>query len=239
LNGRVLTFSLAVSLVYAFAGESETPGDAIVQSYCAASSQQEKALQSASIDMDVEMSASLPALKKHGRLQALRRISALGRITYERLRFEGDNTVKNQVIERYLTAETEAQKEQAQPMSVTPANYKFKYKGAGELDGRRVHIFEVSPRHKRQGLFKGQVWIDAATYLKVQESGYLVKNPSMFLKRVAFTRRYEIQDGVSVPRQVHSTVDTRLVGKAELTIDFSNVSIDTQNRAVTGEAEDQ
>ena len=63
------------------------------------------------------------------------------------------------------------------------------------------------------------------TYLRVQESGRLVKNPSIFLKKVEFVRKYEIRDGISVPRQIQSVVDTRLVGQAELTIDFSNYSL--------------
>jgi len=102
--------------------------------------------------MDVEIQASLPKLKKQGRLHALRRISALGRITYEMLRFDGDGTVKNQVIARYLTAEAEAQKSQTPSLAVTPANYKFKYKSRGRLEGRDVYVFGVTPRQKRQGL---------------------------------------------------------------------------------------
>jgi hypothetical protein len=200
--------------------------DAIVENYCVASHNQEQVSKAAS--MDVDIAASLPKMKKQGRLHALRHISALGRITYEKLLFEGDGTVKNQVIARYLTAEAESQKEQSPSMAVTPANYKFKYKGRGLLEGRAAHIFQVTPRRKRQGLFRGEVWIDTATYLRVQESGYLVKNPSIFLKRVAFVRKYEIRDGISVPRQVQSVVDTRLVGRAELTIDFSNFSVDGQ-----------
>jgi hypothetical protein len=199
--------------------------DAIVDNYLMASRGQERSLKGAS--MDVEFAASLPNLKKQGRLHALRRISPLGLIKYERLRFEGDSTVNNQVITRYLSAEAEAQREQPSPsVAVTPRNYKFKYKGLGQLDGRPVHVFQVSPKQKRQGLFNGEVWIDAATCLRVQESGYLVKNPSIFLKKVAFIRRYEIRDGISVPRRVQSVVDTRLVGKAELTIEFTNFSID-------------
>ena len=65
----------------------------------------------------------------------------------------------------------------------------------------------------------------------MQESGYLVKNPSIFLKKVAFVRKYEIRDGISVPREVQSVVDTRLVGKAELTIDFSNFALGESRRA--------
>ena len=189
--------------------------------------------------MEVEIEASLPKLKKQGRLHALRRISALGRITYEMLRFEGDGTVRNQVIARYLTAEAEAQKDQAPSVAVTPDNYRFKYKGRSQLDGRDVHVFQVTPKQKRQGMFKGEIWIDAGTYLRLQESGYLVKNPSIFLKKVAFVRKYEIRDGISVPRQVQSVVDTRLVGKAELTIDFSNFLVDSSKHGVTGEAGDQ
>jgi hypothetical protein len=198
--------------------------DAIVESYCAAARGQQDLLQGASMDM--EMDAALPRLKKQGKLHALRRISALGRITYERLRFEGDGTVKNQVITRYLTAEAEAQTEQAPSMAVTPANYKFKYKGKAEWNGRPVHVFQVTPRQKRLGLFKGEVWLDAATYLRVRESGRLVKNPSIFLKRVEFVRNYEIQNGIAVPRRVESVVQTWLAGKAELTIDFTNFAID-------------
>jgi len=182
--------------------------------------------------MSVSMVASLPKLGKTGSLYALRHITNLGRITYDALRFEGDGTVKNQVIARYLTAEAEAAKDQSPALAVTPANYKFKYKGTSLADGRQVHVYEVTPKQKRQGLFKGQISIDAETYLKVQESGYLVKNPSIFLKRIQFVRTYDIRDGVSVPRQVQSVVDTRLVGKAELTINFSNFAIEDGQRDV-------
>ena len=211
--------------------------EVIVENYCAASRDQGTALKGASMEMDFD--AVIPKLKKHGKLHALRRISALGRITYEMLRFEGDNTVKSQVIERYLTAEAEAQKEQSPSLAVTPANYKFKYKGRGQLDGRAVHIFEVNPRQKRQGLFKGQVWIDADTYLRVQEAGYLVKNYSFLIKRIDFVKKYRIRDGISFPLQVQSVVDTRLVGKTELTIDYTNFSMDPARRAALSEAEDQ
>lgn len=209
----------------------------IVQNYCVAIKDQEHLAHDAS--MDVQIEAALPKLKKYGRLHALRHISALGRVTYERLFFEGDGTVKNQVIARYLAAEVEAQKDQSPSLAVTPENYKFKYRGQSELQGRSSYVFQVTPKKKRVGLFKGEVWIDATTYLRVREEGYLVKNPSIFLKKVAFVRRYEIRDGISVPLQVQSVVDTRLVGKAELTIDFSNFSVDAPTQASTAFGEGQ
>ena len=225
-------FSLSVA-----ADPLTVPADTIVENYCIASEAQAQAVRGAS--MDVEIDASLPKLKKHGRLHALRRISPLGLIRYERAQFEGDGIVNKEIISRYLTAEVEAQKQQSPEIAVTPRNYKFKYKAVKRIAGRDVHVFEVSPRQKREGLFKGEVWIDARTFLKVQESGYLVKNPSVFLKKVAFIRKYEIRDGISVPRQVQSVADVRFVGKAELTIDFSNFSIDAMKHGSAAEFDGQ
>jgi hypothetical protein len=220
---KLYAIILSAFSIAAAADQPALAPDAIVQNYCAAQGQAHPAQASR---MDVDIQASLPGLKKQGRLHGLRKITVLGRITYAKLIFEGDNTVKNQVIERYLTAEAEAQQDQPAALAVTPANYKFQYKGQNQVDGRIIHIFQVTPKHKKQGLFKGEVWIDAATYLPIQESGYLIKSPSIFVKKVAFVRKFEIRDGVAVPRQVQSTVDTRLFGKAELTVDFTNFSLD-------------
>jgi hypothetical protein len=220
---------LLLAFVFCFTAfpEDGTDGvpapDEIVRQYCAASKGEAQAFKGAS--MEVEIHGALPRLKKTGVLRALRHISTLGRITYQVLGFEGDHTVEKEVIARYIEAEIDAQREQKESMAVTPDNYKFHYKSRGGLDGRSVYIFQVTPRKKRDGLFRGEVWIDSATYLKVQETGYLVKNRSVFLKRVEFTRRYEIRDGISVPRRTESVADVRLVGKAELTIEYSNFSV--------------
>ena len=214
----------AILSVGVAAETASAPSDAIVENYCTASQAQAQTTRGAS--MDVEIDATLPKLKKHGRLHALRRISPLGLIRYERAQFEGDRVVIREVISRYLTAEVDAQKDQSTEIAVTPRNYKFKSKGMKQSDGQDVYVFEVTPRQKREKLFKGEVWIDGRTFLKVRESGYLVKNPDFMVKKVSFVRKYEIRDGISVPRQEQSVADVRLFGKVELTIDFSNFSID-------------
>ncbi len=195
--------------------------ETIVQNYCAAMQQ---AGTGKSVSMDMEIHASLPGLKKQGKFHALRKINPFGRISYAKTSFEGDNTVKNQVVERYLQAENEAQKDEPAAVAVTPANYKFQYKGQNAADGRAVHVFQVTPKHKRKGLFKGEIWIDAATFLPVREAGNLIKSPSILVKKVAFVRTFEIRDGISVPLQVQSVVST-VFGSAELTVDFTNFAL--------------
>ena len=222
---RLLIGLVSLCLAAGAAESTASPSDSIVEQFCAATRGQDRLLQGST--MDVEISASLPKLNKKAKMSALRRISALGRITYEKLRFEGDGTVKKQIINRYLSAEAEAQQDPSFAIALTPENYNFKYKGKADLDGRETYLFDVSPKRKRQGVFRGQLWIDTATYLRVEESGYLVQSPSVFVKKIAFVRKYQIRDGVSVPKQEQSFADTRLVGRAEMTIDFSNFAIDS------------
>jgi hypothetical protein len=197
---------------------SEDIDTALVNKYVDATHVQQEAMKG--VEMEMEVEAKLPRLAKQGKLQALRTISKLGKITYKALGFSGDSTVKQEVIARYLSAESEARDEGS--IAITPANYKFRYSGRIVRDGRTVHMFELTPRKKIVGLFKGDLWIDGATGMPVREAGQFVKSPSVFLKKIAFVREYELQDGISIPKHIASTVDTRLVGRAELQIAFSH-----------------
>lgn len=175
------------------------------------------------LSMTVTMEARIPKLKKQGKLSALRRISSLGHITYKALGFQGDDVVKREVMARYMNAEQEASEgptPNSANLAITPENYQFKYKGLNNRNGRAVHIFELKPKEKRVGLFKGELWIDPETSLPVREQGQLVKNPSVFVKKMQFLREYEIKDGVSLLKHMEARTDTRIIGAAELAIDF-------------------
>lgn len=200
-------------------------GQNIIESYLAALEQQQPAARN--VSMEVHMEGSIPRLKKEGKLSALRRISDLGKISYKLLGFSGDDTVKKEVMARYMTAEQQATSSEGQNIAINPYNYNFKYKGLTPKDDRQVHVFELKPRQKRVGLFKGELWIDAETFLPVREAGQLVKNPSVFIKKMQFVRDYEIRNGVAFVSRLESTTDTRIVGRAELNIDFTNIQKDT------------
>jgi hypothetical protein len=202
------------------AGEGASgPGTEVLNRYLEAAAIHQQTFEGASMEVDIH--ASVPNLKQQGHLHALRRISKLGRTSYRVQGFQGDNTVKNQVIGRYLQAEQQAQGRQ--DLAITPANYKFKYKGERALEAdRRVYVFELAPRKKKVGLFKGEMWLDANTCLPVYEKGRLVKNPSIFFKKVEFERAYTVQNGIPIPEHVASTIQTRLVGRVDLNVQYSN-----------------
>jgi len=199
----------------------------VLDKYMAATRTQQSYLKD--VSMEVEMEGTLPSLKKTGKMHALRSVSRLGKITYQTLTFQGDNTIKKDVIARYLQAE--AQAGESKTLAITPENYKFRYRGLFGSGDWQLHLFELTPKQKKVGLFKGFLWIEARTGMPVREQGRFVKNPSIFLKRVEFVRDYNIGNGVAVPSRIESSVDTRLVGKAELTIRYNNYSKAPDSRA--------
>ena len=206
------------------------PSAEIINKYLEATQSHEDSLRGASMEIDIN--ADVPKLKEHGRLHALRKISKVGQITYHVLGFQGDSTIKNQVIARYLQAEQQGQGDES--LAITPDNYKFKYKGEKDLDGKEVYVFQLSPRKKKVGLFKGEICLDTGSYLPVYEKGRFVKNPSIFFRKVDFERAFAIQNGIAIPQSMTSTIDVRLIGKVQLSINYSKFAQNTD----TADAQD-
>jgi hypothetical protein len=204
----------------------------IIQRYLAASEAQN---QSRAASMEISIDASIPKLKKEGKLHALRKISQLGKITYKFLGFQGDDTIKTEVIARYLEADQKGQ--DSGKYAITPENYKFKFKGEHTLqNGQHIYVVFLTPKRKEIGLFKGEMWLDAETYLPIMESGKLVKSPSVFFKKVEFMRDFKIEKGVAVPQHMLSTIEARLIGKVNLTVSYTGYQPETGGSAdQTGE----
>jgi hypothetical protein len=207
------------------------PEEQMVSRYMQATQAQQSALRGGTEEIDID--AAVPKFKKRGKLHALRSISKLGKITYHALGFSGDSVVKTEVIANYLKAEVESAKATSD-VSITPANYKFKYKGTYDWNGRQVYVLQLKPRERKVGLFKGELWLDVETYMPVRESGAFVKSPSFMLKKMQFVRDYNLQNGVSVPQRTESRVETRFFGQVELNINYLTFSKD----AAAGGADD-
>jgi hypothetical protein len=184
---------------------------------------------------EVEIEAVLPKQAKRARLRAIRHATSSGRSDYQVLETAGDPAVRRQVIARYLSAEQDAEAVPAGKVAITPANYEFHYKGTA--NNGTAYIFQIKPRKKREGLIRGELWLDAETGAAVRLSGYLVRNSSIFLKRVTVTREVTLRNGVAIGRLTHLSVDTRIAGLAELTIKEAPYRATDMGEADTGAAE--
>ncbi len=194
----------------------------MLTSFTAASSLSDQQLRGS--QMKVDIVASVPRLEKTASLQGFRTVSSGGAISYDSIQLTGDESVRHQIIARYLAAEVNAGHEHdLRLLALTPDNYRFQYRSLDELDGHKAWVFDVKPRHKREGSFRGQIWIDAQTYLPLRESGRIEQH-SMFLRRLTLVRRFRIIDQMAVPESTDLDIDTRLVGKAQMKVKLQNVS---------------
>jgi hypothetical protein len=185
-----------------------------------------QAEQLSSYSANTVIRAQLPDTQQYGEYELQRQYSAPRKLAFRAVRFTGDNFVKSNVILRLLQSEaSHVEKDEPSLNAITPTNYKFSYKGVGQLNGRVVHIYQLKPRQKRSGLFKGRIYIDAYTASIVRAEGRAVKSPSLFVKKIDFVQDYADIDLFTLPVHIHSEAQARIVGRAVLDIYYSDYHI--------------
>lgn len=176
--------------------------------------------------VDVQIEASLPGMSRQGSMEGTRVQRGLDSLSYAGARFTGDDMIRRDVITRYLNGEKEALRNPPN-VALIPENYRFAYRGVALHRDRRAHVYEVIPRERRIGLFRGELWVDMETAQPLREFGRLVRNPSVFLKDVDFVRDYVLVDGRALVARFISSMETRLVGPAEITVLFRNYQFES------------
>jgi hypothetical protein len=159
--------------------------------------------------------ASLPETSQYGEYELERHFAAPRNLQFKPVRFTGDGFVKSNVITRLLQSEVDhLQKDDTSQTALSSANYKFSYKGKTEIGDQIVHQYQVKPRKKRVGLFKGRIYLSSETGSLVRAEGTLVKSPSFFIKKIEFVQDYADVNSFTFPVHIHSEAATRLVGRA-------------------------
>lgn len=180
----------------------------------------------------------LPDNAQHGEFELERHYIAPHTLTFKALRFVGDGFVKTNVIARLLQSEVDhVQKDDPALTALRPENYKFSYKGVIEEGDRPLHVYQVKPRKKRVGLFKGHIFLDAVTGSLVRAEGRFAKSPSLFVKKIDFVQEFADVNGFTLPVHVHSEAKAALVGKTvvDITIrDYQPLPASAESASVAG-----
>ena len=172
---------------------------------------------------EVEVDAQLPDTAQKGDFRLIREYASPNALSYTPVAFTGDDFVKHNVITKLLQSEVDhVQKGEGAATALSNQNYKFSYKGSEKLEGRDVHVFQVKPRKKVPGLFKGKIYVDAFTGSLRRAEGTMVKSPSLFIKNIEFVQDYDDVSGFNFPVRMHSTAKTRVVGRAIVNIFHRN-----------------
>jgi len=165
--------------------------------------------------------AELPDNAQRGEFELERSFTAPHTLTFKSLRFQGDGFVKTNVITRLLQSEVEhVQKDDPAATALRPENYKFSYKGVIQEGDRTLHVYQVKPRKKRVGLFKGHIFLDVGSGSLVRVEGRVAKSPSLFVKKIDFYQEYADIDGFTLPVHMHSEARATLIGRT--IVDITN-----------------
>jgi hypothetical protein len=182
--------------------------------------------------------AELPRSSQHGELDLERHYSVPRTLTFKALHFIGDGFVKTNVIARLLQSEVDhVQKDDPAVTAIRPENYKFSHKGTTQIAGRVVHVYQVKPRKKRPGLFKGHIYLDASTGSLVRADGRVVKSPSIFVNKIDFVQDYAEVNGFTLPTHIHTEAKAALVGRTVVDIvnsDCQPVLLSPESAAASG-----
>jgi len=185
--------------------------------------------------------AALPQTEQKGVYQLRRRYSAPKSLAFKAVNFVGDGFVKTNVIARLLQSEVDhAKLGSNSDVALNAANYKFSYKGVQEVEnGPLCHVFEVKPRQKRPGLFKGTVYLNVYTGAMFRAEGKMVKSPSFFVKNIEFTQDYTDVAGFDMVSHIHSTADARIIGKTVIDITHRDLQARSVYELQAGSSESQ
>jgi hypothetical protein len=179
-----------------------------------------QAAELASYSATTVVRAELPESSQHGEFVLERLYTAPRTLAFKVVQFTGDAFVKNNVITRLLQSEVDhVQKDDPTLTAISTANYKFSYKATPMIQGRMMHVYQVKPRKKRVGLFKGRIYLDAYTGSLVYATGTLAKSPSFFIKKIDFVQEYADFGPFTFPVHMHTEANTRLIGRAIVDVD--------------------
>jgi hypothetical protein len=93
------------------------------------------------------------------------------------------------------------------------------------MAGSHCFVVQATPKRADTYLFTGKMWIHSVEFAIVQIEGQPARNPSLWIKRVDFVRRYQKFGEFWLPLKNESVTRVRVIGKNTLTTEYDNYEI--------------
>jgi hypothetical protein len=146
--------------------------------------------------------------------------------TYRVISRTGPSFLQTHVLDRILKAEEDMSRgEQRKSALVTSANYRIKLVGPEGVEGRACDLVEITPRAKSAHLLKGKAWLDSGSHMLVRIQGKPTASPAFLAGIPEVVRDYVEVDGFSLARKSHAISQTFLLGKTDLTIEYTDYRV--------------
>lgn len=213
---RIAILEAALGFLFPAIGAAQllSPPEALDRFLINSSGQQTECADSA---FDVQIDASLPKLGRHGKMSGLKLVAKTGQIAYRSVRITGDSLVKTVLIARFLNMEA-GRRANREDYALNERHYSFAYQETSDYNGLSAYVFRLRPKRKRQGLVKGELWLNSANAAPLRVWGDFVKSPSVFIRSLRVVQDYQASGECSQPLRLLVMVRTRVVGDAEMTV---------------------
>ena len=116
------------------------------------------------------------------------------------------------IVRRMLASEAEIAKDFSST-DISPDNYDFRFLREEEASGQHCYVLELAPRRKDRHLLRGNIWVDAKTYLIRRTEGEPAKTLSWWLRDVRIALRYEDVSGMWLQTALEATATVRILGQ--------------------------
>ncbi|MBZ5545113.1 MAG: outer membrane lipoprotein-sorting protein [Acidobacteriia bacterium] len=119
------------------------------------------------------------------------------------------------IVRRMLANEAEVTKNYA-ATDFSPENYGFRFIREEDVSGQRCYVLELLPRRKDIYLLRGNVWVDANTYLPHRFEGELAKDPSWWVRDVRVVFVYGKVSGMWLQTALEASANVRILGSSTM-----------------------
>jgi outer membrane lipoprotein-sorting protein len=116
------------------------------------------------------------------------------------------------IVRRMLDSEVEVTKDYSST-DISPDNYDFRFIREEDVSGHRSYVLELLPRRRDKNLLRGNIWVDANTFLLHRTEGEPAKRTSWWLRDVRIALLYGDVSGMWLQTASESTAKVRILGQ--------------------------
>jgi len=116
------------------------------------------------------------------------------------------------IVGRMLESEAEIAKDY-RSTDISPNNYDLRFIREEEWAGRRCYVLELNPRRKEKNLVRGNIWVDADTYLVQRIEAEPAKSLSWWVRDVRMVFVYGNVEGMWLQTASEATAIVRMLGQ--------------------------
>ncbi|HUO17566.1 MAG TPA: hypothetical protein VMX38_21465 [Verrucomicrobiae bacterium] len=136
----------------------------------------------------------------------------------------GSKIILDRVFSRLLEGEKEADSMRDRIL-VNRSNYNFEFVRFDPSPDGGQYVLKLTPKSKNRFLYRGQIWVDAHDFAITRIEGEPAQNPSFWIRKSEVCHEYTKVQGFWVPAHNESVSYIRLGGRATLTIDYKDYTL--------------